>query len=125
MQTSFANGGQLSASNAEVWNTPATLIKGLRWMLQKDAPLLLNPAPGWHKYSWMAEFTANIPKYKSNTIETVELAIAAREHLLKKKILPLITRVRGFYISTTLRKAFAMPRRSTGCCKQGDWKDML
>jgi len=83
MQTSFANGGQLSASNAEVWNTPATLIKGLRWMLQKDAPLLLNPAPGWHKYSWMAEFTANIPKYKANTIETVQLAIAAREHLFK------------------------------------------
>ena len=83
MQTSFANGGQLSASNAEVWNTPATLLKGLRWMLQKDAPLLLNPSPGWHKYSWMAEFTANIPKYKSNTIETVELAIAAREHLFK------------------------------------------
>lgn len=83
MQTSFANGGQLSASNAEVWNTPATLFKGLRWMLQKDAPLLLNPSPGWHKYSWMAEFAASIPKYKSNTIETVELAIAAREHLFK------------------------------------------
>ena len=61
MQTSFANGGQLSASNAEVWNTPATLLKGLRWMLRKDAPLLMNPLPGWHKYSWMAEFAANIP----------------------------------------------------------------
>jgi len=81
MQTSFANGGQLSASNAEVWNTPATLLKGLRWMLRKDAPLLLNPTPGWHKYTWMAEFAANIGKYKSHTIETVELAIAAREHL--------------------------------------------
>ena len=81
MQTSFANGGQLSASNAEVWNTPATLLKGLRWMLRKDAPLLLNPMPGWHKYTWMAEFAANIGKYKSHTIETVELAIAAREHL--------------------------------------------
>lgn len=81
MQTSFANGGQLSASNAEVWNTPATLLKGLRWMLRKDAPLLMNPLPGWHKYSWMAEFAANIPHYKSHTVETVQLAIAAREHL--------------------------------------------
>lgn len=81
MQTSFANGGQLSASNAEVWNTPATLLKGLRWMLRKDAPLLLNPVPGWHKYTWMAEFAANISRYQTHTVETVELAIAAREHL--------------------------------------------
>lgn len=81
MQTSFANGGQLSASNAEVWNTPSTLLKGLRWMLRKDAPLLMNPTPGWHKYSWMAEFAANIPRYQTNTVETVKLAIAAREHL--------------------------------------------
>ncbi|MDP9097220.1 MAG: FAD-dependent oxidoreductase, partial [Pseudomonadota bacterium] len=43
METSFANGGQLSASNAEVWNSAATVLKGLRWMLTRDAPLLLNP----------------------------------------------------------------------------------
>lgn len=30
MDTSFANGGQLPASNAEVWNNAATIIKGLR-----------------------------------------------------------------------------------------------
>ncbi len=42
METSFANGGQLSASNAEVWNHWPTVIKGLRWMLKNDAPLLVN-----------------------------------------------------------------------------------
>ncbi len=81
MDTSFANGGQLSASNAETWTHPSTLIKGLKWMLRKDAPLLLNPKPSWHKLSWFAEFMANIPKYESNTIETARLAIAARAHL--------------------------------------------
>jgi D-amino-acid dehydrogenase len=29
METSFANGGQLSASNAEVWNHTSTVLKGL------------------------------------------------------------------------------------------------
>ena len=29
METSFANGGQLSASNAEVWNHWSTVFKGL------------------------------------------------------------------------------------------------
>ncbi len=81
MQTSFANGGQLSASNAEVWTQASTILKGIKWMLKKDAPLLVNPMPNWHKYSWMAEFVSNIPKYENNTIETARLAIAAREHL--------------------------------------------
>lgn len=81
METSFANGGQLSASNAEVWNSAATVLKGLRWMLRRDAPLLLNPMPTWHKYSWMGEFLRQIPHYRANTVETVRLAIAAREHL--------------------------------------------
>lgn len=83
MQTSFANGGQLSASNAEVWTQTSTILKGLKWMLRKDAPLLVNPSPSWHKYSWMAEFVGNIPQYKNNTVETTRLAVAAREHLYR------------------------------------------
>jgi len=81
METSYANGGQLSASNAEVWTHPSTLIKGLKWMMKADAPLLMNPKPSWHKFSWIAEFVANIPKYERNTIDTAKLAIDAREHL--------------------------------------------
>ena len=81
METSFANGGQLSASNAEVWNHASTVFKGLKWMLKADAPLLVNPRPSWHKLSWFAEFIAAIPHYRENTIETTRLAVAAREHL--------------------------------------------
>jgi D-amino-acid dehydrogenase len=81
MMTSFANGGQLSASNAEVWNQASTILKGIRWMFKGDAPLLVNPRPSWHKLSWMAEFASNITSYEANTIETTRLAIAAREHL--------------------------------------------
>ena len=81
METSFANGGQLSASNAEVWNLTSTVLKGLKWMLRADAPLLVSPKPSWHKLSWFAEFIAAIPHYERNTVETTRLAIAAREHL--------------------------------------------
>ncbi|TWB50644.1 D-amino acid dehydrogenase [Nitrospirillum viridazoti] len=82
METSYANGGQLSASNAEVWNQVGTVVKGLKWMLRRDAPLLVNPRPSWHKYSWFAEFLAALPSYRDNTIATTRLAIAARRHLL-------------------------------------------
>jgi D-amino-acid dehydrogenase len=78
METSFANGGQLSASNAEVWNSWSTVLKGMKWMLRHDAPLLLNPKPSWHKLSWLAEFVGQIPQYRAHTVETVRLAIAAR-----------------------------------------------
>ena len=81
METSFANGGQLSASNAEVWNYSGTILKGLKWMLKSDAPLLVNPKPSWHKLSWFAEFIAAIPHYQRNTVETARMAVAARKHL--------------------------------------------
>ncbi|NIF84009.1 D-amino acid dehydrogenase [Comamonas sp. Tr-654] len=83
METSFANGGQLSASNAEVWTHWSTIVKGLKWMLKSDAPLLLNPKPSWHKISWFCQFLAAIPHYQKNTVETARLAIAAREHLFE------------------------------------------
>jgi len=81
METSFANGGQLSASNAEVWTHWSTILKGIKWMLKSDAPLLVNPAPTWHKLSWFAEFIAAMPHYERNTVETARLAVAARQHL--------------------------------------------
>lgn len=83
METSFANGGQLSASNAEVWNHWSTVLKGIMWMLKRDAPLLMNPAPTWHKYSWLAEFVSNIGKYRENTVATTRLAIAARKFMFE------------------------------------------
>lgn len=82
METSFANGGQLSASNAEVWNQWSTVFKGIKWMFEPGAPLLINPRPSWHKLSWMGEFVASIPNYRANTVATARLAIAAREHLV-------------------------------------------
>ncbi len=83
METSFANGGQLSVSNAEVWNHVSTVAKGVKWMMRKDAPLLVHPAPSWHKASWMAEFIGQIPRYRKNTVDTVRLALAAREYLFE------------------------------------------
>ncbi|TXM98702.1 D-amino acid dehydrogenase [Methylobacterium sp. WL64] len=81
METSFANGGQLSACNAEVWNKLSTVLHGVQWMMRRDAPLLMNPAPSWHKLSWMAEFMREIAHYRQNTVETVRLALKARTAL--------------------------------------------
>ena len=81
METSFANGGQLSACNAEVWNQKATVLKGIKWMSNKNAPLLLNPSFDLHKYGWLMEFLGNIKHYETNTRDTVKIALLARERL--------------------------------------------
>lgn len=107
METSFANGGQLSASNAEVWNHWSTIFKGLKWMLKSDAPLLVNPKPSWHKLSWFAEFIGNMPHYRRNTIETTRLAVAAREHLFawaRAEEWTLTSRERAFCTSTATKR---------------------
>ncbi len=128
METSFANGGQLSASNAEVWTHWSTILKGLKWILKSDAPLLINPKPSWHKLSWFAEFMMAMPKYEKNTVETARLAVAAREYLfnwardegidfdLKKQgILHIYRDKKGFehagYVSQLLAKG-GLPRQA-------------
>lgn len=83
METSYANGGQLSASNAEVWNHWSNILKGMRWMVQPGAPLLLNPLPNMHKYAWMTEFLMSMRHYEENTVATVRLALEARAELLR------------------------------------------
>ena len=83
METSFANGGQLSACNSEVWNQRATVLKGIKWMSKKDAPLLINPSFDLHKYGWLMEFLNHIKHYSGNTIDTVKLALLARKRMFE------------------------------------------
>ena len=45
MATSYANGGQLSASNSEVWNTPKNIINGMKWMFKKTLHFYLTHHP--------------------------------------------------------------------------------
>lgn len=84
MATSYANGGQLSASNAEVWNSWRSVQKGIKWMFKKDAPLLINPTPSLEKYQWLSKFLTHIKDRETNTRETCEMAIHA--HDLYKQI---------------------------------------
>ena len=121
METSFANGGQLSASNAETWTQWGTVLKGLKWMLQADAPLLVNPAPTLHKIRWMAEFLSNIPNYKKNTVETVRLAIAARAVLFEmaeREGIDFDLERRGILHFYSQEKDSRTPAWSTACCRK-------
>jgi D-amino-acid dehydrogenase len=56
METSFANGGQISAGHAEPWAKPAVLPNILRWLGREDAPLLFRPRADWAQWTWGLRF---------------------------------------------------------------------
>jgi len=80
MRTSYANGGQISVSNSEVWTTWGNVQKGIRWMFTKDAPLLIRPTPEVDKVRWLSKFLLEtfFKTYARNTAETIELGLASR-----------------------------------------------
>ena len=81
MRTSFANGGQVSVSNSEVWTTWGNVFKGIKWMFSKDAPLLIRPTFEWAKIRWMTKFMWNTvtARYGKNTADTIQLGMRSRE----------------------------------------------
>jgi len=81
-QCSYANGGQISVCNAEVWNTYDNIAKGLKWMIKKDAPLYFRADHwSWDKIKWIAGFIGAtvLNSYDKNTRKTIEYALRARE----------------------------------------------
>jgi D-amino-acid dehydrogenase len=81
MRTSYANGGQISVSNSEVWTTWSNVKKGIRWMFQKDAPLLIRLTPSWSKIRWLARFMWHTVRgdYAANTVETIRMGLESRQ----------------------------------------------
>ncbi len=83
MATSFANGGQISASHAEPWAKPAVVPKILRWLGREDAPLLFRPRADWAQWAWAMRFLAECApgRFERNCRALAGLAAYSRESL--------------------------------------------
>lgn len=81
MRTSFANGGQVSVSNSEVWTTWSNVKKGIKWLFRKDAPLLIRPRLDFAQWKWIFKFLLHTIKgdYKRNTIRTIKMGLESRK----------------------------------------------
>lgn len=79
-ECSYANGGQISVSNSEVWTTWNNVKKGAMWIFKKDAPLYIRFTPEWKKIKWLIKFLYNtlIGSYTRNTIKTIKLGLLSR-----------------------------------------------
>jgi D-amino-acid dehydrogenase len=56
LETSFANGAQISVSFCEPWASPTAPWKVAKWLLRADAPLLFRPQLDWRQWEWGLRF---------------------------------------------------------------------
>src|SRR5512144_2403979 len=83
LETSFANGGQISANHATPWATPSTPWKVLKWLGRIDAPLLLHPRWDPALAAWLARFLANCTRKRMrvNIERALRVALYSRAQL--------------------------------------------
>jgi D-amino-acid dehydrogenase len=83
LETSFANGGQISVSHAEPWANPGAPLKVLKWLAREDAPLLFRLRADWRQWLWGAQFLREcLPsRTRNNIIQIVNLGLYSRATL--------------------------------------------
>ncbi len=82
-ETSFANGGQISASHPEPWANPRAPGQILRWLGRSDAPLLFRPRADPAQWTWGLAFLREcLPgRTRRNTAAIAHLAVHSRNCL--------------------------------------------
>lgn len=83
LETSFANGGQISVSHAEPWANPHAPLRALRWMWREDAPLLFRLRWDAPLLDWSLRFLRECTtrRTRANMRQIVQLALYSRSQL--------------------------------------------
>ncbi|WP_166268035.1 D-amino acid dehydrogenase [Marinobacter caseinilyticus] len=129
VETSYANGGQVSVSHAEPWANPSAPFKVLKWLGKPDAPLLfhlrMDPALWRWGLRFLMECTpgrtahnirqmVNLGTYSRSTLQALRKEIGLEYDQLQKGILHFYTDQKEF--EGTLEPARQM--RELGCDRQ-------
>jgi len=83
LETSFANGGQISACHAEPWANPEAPEQIVKWLWRDDAPLLFRLRMDPRQWAWGASFLLEcLPeRTRRNIGDIVRLALYSRTAL--------------------------------------------
>jgi D-amino-acid dehydrogenase len=111
LETSFANGGQISVSHVEPWANPAAPFQILKWLGQADAPLLFRPRLDMQQWRWALQFLIEclpsrtrrnmlqilaISKYSGEVLRNLRAATGLHYDDLQRGILQIYTDPKGF-----------------------------
>ena len=83
LETSLANGGQVSVSHSEPWANPGAPLKILRWLGKDDAPLLFRLQPELRQWIWGLAFLGECLPHRTgrNIRRLVALGLHSRRTL--------------------------------------------
>ncbi|RZU00745.1 D-amino acid dehydrogenase [Rivibacter subsaxonicus] len=83
LETSFANGAQISVSFCEPWANAAAPFKVARWLLRDDSPLLFRPRLDHHQWRWGLSFLGQCSDaaFERNVRQLVALGRYSHESL--------------------------------------------
>jgi len=83
LETSFANGGQISVSHAEPWANPGAPLKVLKWLGKEDSPLLFRLRPDLRQWLWGLSFLRECTpaRTRHNIRQLVNLGLYSRATL--------------------------------------------
>ena len=83
LETSFANGGQISVSHAEPWANPGAPLKILKWIGREDAPLLWRFSADLQQWLWGLLFLRQCTpgRMRANIVAILRLALYSRAKL--------------------------------------------
>ena len=83
LETSFANGGQISVSHAEPWANPHAISQIFHWLGREDAPLLFRLRADTAQWRWGARFLIECLPWRTrrNIANILKLALYSRDSL--------------------------------------------
>ncbi|WP_457331371.1 D-amino acid dehydrogenase [Rhizobacter sp. P5_C2] len=83
LETSFANGAQISVSFCEPWANAGAPLKVLKWLARDDAPLLFRPKLDPHQWRWGLSFLlqCNDAAFERNVAQLVALGRYSHDSL--------------------------------------------
>lgn len=80
LETSFANGGQISADHAAPWARPGVPMQALKWLFREDAPLLFRLRADPAQWRWGLSFLRNCSaeRFRANAAQLQRLGRYSR-----------------------------------------------
>ena len=123
LETSFANGGQVSVCHAEPWANPGAPLKVLRWLARDDAPLLFRLRMDPAQWSWGLRFLLECSAWRTreNIEQILRMAFYSRlmlRHLRAETGIAYDEATRGILHYYTSRAEFEGAREATALMRR-------
>lgn len=120
LETSFANGGQISVSHAIPWANPDAPLQVLKWLGREGAPLAFRPRLDWRQWLWCVRFLRECTARRAQANARAVLALA-RASLAGLKALRRATGIEYRERTRGILSIYSAPRSFERAAREAEW----